>query len=358
MLNGIKVVNKHQLRNEIINQLVGGRILKILVIPAHEPIEAELMTCWSALGHEIFIYPANRWKSFFAELPASVQNKLVVPDIIYCGDHRDILRALFLKYGLNPKIPIFNVLWWFPLRSPLYYFVNNISVCDYGKKYLEGLLGIDSPVIYCPVDTVLFRPAKKWENKKIATIIGNYFKERPMMGCDYLFKIFERVHEIDPEIRFRIIGHNPNLLCPPYVEKMFLTREEMPKYINESSCVFFTTTRNLIPHSLLISMSCGKNVIAFNLPSLREVIINGVSGHLIPRFNVEMFAKKIVEVVNDPQTKIGEKAREIVIQKCERMKVAKQFIEIFERKRSRFWHNIRMALLLRFIRSAKLSRFD
>ncbi len=227
-------------------------------------------------------------------------------------------------------------------------------MCDYEKKYLKDLLGIDSPVIYCPVNTVLFRPAKKWENRKIATIIGNYFKERPIMGCGYLLKIFERVHELDPEIRFRLIGNNPNLLCPPYVEKIFLKREEMPKYINESSCVFFTTTRNLIPHSLLISMSCGKNVIAFDLPSLREVITDGVTGHLIPPFDVEMFAKKIVEVVNDPPRKIGGKARKVILHKCERMKIAKQFIEIFEKERSYFRHNIRIALLFHFTRSAKV----
>jgi glycosyltransferase involved in cell wall biosynthesis len=306
------------------------------------------------LGHEIYIYPANRWRSSFAELPAGVQNKLVIPDIIYCGDHWDILRALLLKYGLNRKIPIFNVLWWFPSKSPLYYFANNISVCNYEREYLKNLLGIDSPVIYCPVNTNLFRPVKKWKNRKIATIIGNYFKERPIMGYDYLLKIFKRVHELDPEIRFRVIGYNPNLLCPPHVEKMFLKREEMPKYINESSCVFFTTTRNLIPHSLLISMSCGKNVIAFNLPPLREVIIDGVTGHLISPFNVEMFAQKIVEVANNPLRKIGERARKVVLHKCERMMIAKQFIEVFEKEQGYFWHNIRMALLFRFTRSAKV----
>jgi glycosyltransferase involved in cell wall biosynthesis len=303
--------------------------LKILVIPAHEALDAELMTGWLTLGHEVFIYPPNRWSNRYAELPVGAKMGRTKPDVICCGKHGDLLRALTMKAFKWPSMPIFKIHWWFPLRSPLYFFANNISVCEYGRRYLRGLLGINSPVAYCPVNTELFKPAKKWENDKIVTAIGNLFMERSIMGGDFLVKIFKRVHELDPEIRFNLIGNNPGLDAPPYVTKRFLKREEMPKYIGESSCAFFTTTRNLIPHSLLISMSCAKNVIAFDLPSLHEVIKDGESGHLIPKFDVETFSQKIVEVSNKPTRKVGERARNIVLRKCERMKVAKLYVKIF-----------------------------
>jgi glycosyltransferase involved in cell wall biosynthesis len=76
-------------------------------------------------------------------------------------------------------------------------------------------------------------------------------------------------------------------------------------------------------------MSCGKNIIAFDLPSLHEVIIDGESGHLIPQFDVEAFARKIVEITNDPPKEIGKKARAIVLEKCERIKVAKMYEKLF-----------------------------
>jgi glycosyltransferase involved in cell wall biosynthesis len=307
----------------------GEETVNILVIPAHEALDAELITGWLSLGHEVFLYPASRWSNRYAELPVGARRGLTKPDVICCGNHWDLLRALMMKSFKWPSVPIFYIHWWFPLRSPLYFFANNISVCEYGKRYLRDLLGINSPVAYCAVNTELFKPPKNWKNNKIVTVTGNLFMERSIMGGNFLVKIFQRVHELDPEIRFNLIGNNPSLDAPLYVTKRFLKREEMPKYIGESSCTFFTTTRNLIPHSLLISMSCAKNVIAFDLPSLHEVIIDGESGHLIPKFDVEAFSQKIVEISNKPPRKIGEKARKIVLNKCERMKVAKLFMKFF-----------------------------
>jgi glycosyltransferase involved in cell wall biosynthesis len=76
-----------------------------------------------------------------------------------------------------------------------------------------------------------------------------------------------------------------------------------------------------------IAMSCGKNVVAFDLPSFHEVITDGESGYLIPKFNTDLFAKKVVEVTNNPSIKVDKNAREIIIEKCERKKVARQLLE-------------------------------
>jgi glycosyltransferase involved in cell wall biosynthesis len=306
----------------------------ILLLSAHPAIDSELATSWTEMGHKVYLYSRSvKWDDRIGFVPEHVSKGLPSerPDVIFCGIKWDASFALKLKLKkLWFKSPIVMIHWWFPNRAPssyVHYFVKNVSVCRYGQRYLRRLLGINSPVVYCPVDTDFFQP--KFEQQgKIALIIGNMFKERNIMGYPYLIDILKRVHDLEPDIRLVVMGDNTPSDFPEYVEYILCNKSEMLPYLHKASCVFFTTTKNLIMHSMEISMSCGKNVVAFDLPSFHEVITEEESGYLIPPFNTNLFAEKIVEVTNSPSAKVGEKAREIIVEKCDRRKVAKQLLEV------------------------------
>lgn len=83
-------------------------------------------------------------------------------------------------------------------------------------------------------------------------------------------------------------------------------------------------------HSLQNAMSGEKVCICWDLPAFHEVIENERSGFLVEKFNVKAFAEKIVEVCNETPKKMGKKARESIVNKCERNKVAKEHIKFFE----------------------------
>ncbi|MEM5797303.1 MAG: glycosyltransferase [Candidatus Aenigmatarchaeota archaeon] len=313
--------------------------MKIFFLPAHEPIDSELIDRWIYFGYEIVI-PKNSpftWNKKLVEMPKDIILDVnEKPDIIFCDAHPKNIFFSF-KYKIRKfwyDVPIVVSHIWFPdIRIlPLYYMVNHISVCRYGAEYLKRISGLESKLIYLPVDTEFFKP-RNAPNKKIATIIGNNFNTRKIMGTKYLFKIFNLVHEMDPEIKLIINGYNPDLEVPPFVKKTFYPgdyKKGLYKVLSYSSCIFFTTTRNLIMHSLENAMSAGKVCICWDLPAFHEVIKNGKSGFLIENFDERRFAEKIVEICNKPPKKIGERARESIVEKCERNTVAKKYIEFFE----------------------------
>lgn len=317
------------------------------MFPGHEPIFSELIDRWLYFGHEVSLIKnkyTQQWNENISKIPAGIAiNSKEKPDVIFCSAHsKTVLYALFYKFRrLWSNVPIVVSHFWFPDRRilPLYYMVHHISVCKYGADYLKKISGVNSELIYLPVDTKIFKP-KKTPNEKVATIIGNNFKvrsgsgkSRNIMGTEYLFQIFNLVHQMDSEIKLVLNGYNPDLELPPFVKKTFFPKDYktgLYNVISNSSCVFFTTTRNLIMHSMENAMSAGKIPICWDLLSFHEVIENGKSGFLIEKFDVKAFAEKIVEVCNKPSDKMGKKSRESVVEKCERDMVAQKHIEFFE----------------------------
>ena len=154
--------------------------MKILILPGHEPIFSELMDRWISLGHEINLIMnkhTRKWDDKIAKIPEGVIfNSKEKPDIIYCSSHsKTLIYALMYKFRrLWFNVPIVTTHYWFPDRRalPLYYMVNHTSVSKYAADYLKGISGINSRVIYPPVDTDFFKPQEA-EHEKTATIIGN-----------------------------------------------------------------------------------------------------------------------------------------------------------------------------------------
>ena len=51
----------------------------------------------------------------------------------------------------------------------------------------------------------------------------------------------------------------------------------------------------------LEAMECGLPVIGFDIPANKELIINGITGFLVPCYDVKKYAKTMEMVVNNPK---------------------------------------------------------
>jgi glycosyltransferase involved in cell wall biosynthesis len=154
------------------------------------------------------------------------------------------------------------------------------------------------------------------------------------MGWENLVEIMAKVHEGDPEVSFEILGENPEINPDdfPNVSTLSLKQNDMPAHQARARCAAFTTSPNLIPHSLLGAMALGKTVVAFDLEGLHEVIQDGESGYLIPGNDTGAFAERILKLTSSPvNPEIGTRARQNVIEKCDFRLVAGQYEALFER---------------------------
>ena len=304
----------------------------ILLISSHPPIDSELIDAWLSDGHFVnMITHKYKWNDQFATLDNRVFSGIPKhkPDLIICESNPDLRLALMIKFRklwFNLDIIKYNL--WYPDKSIFLRLSKNVSVCEYAKRTLKTRDNIDSKVVFCPVDTEFFTPLDVKKRKK-AIAIGNNFKGRGNMGFEHLIAILKKVHELEPEIELSVIGNNKREDYPEFVEVKSLTKDEMKNEINYSKCVFFTTTYNLIMNSMQIAMSCGAAVVAFDLEPFREVIEDGKSGFLVPKFDDDYFAKQIVKICdNDDLGLIGDYARQLIVEKCDKWKVARSLLEV------------------------------
>lgn len=304
----------------------------ILLISSHPPIDSELIDVWLNDGHNVNIITHKyKWNDQFATLDKRVFTGIPKhkPDLIICESNPDLRLALMIKFKklwFNLDVIKYNL--WYPDKSIFLRFSKNVSVCEYAKKVLMTRDKISSKVVFCPVDTEFFTRLDVRKRKK-AIAIGNNFKGRGNMGFDHLIAILKKVHEFDQEIELSVIGDNKREDYPEFVEVKSLSKEEIKIEINNSKCVFFTTTYNLIMNSMQIAMSCEAAVVAFDLEPFREIIEDGKSGFLVRQFDDDYFAKRIVNIcTNDDLGLTGNYARKSIVEKCDKWKVARSILEV------------------------------
>ncbi len=315
--------------------------MKIQVYAAHEGVQENLFREWVARGHEVYLTEGfGKWKEKQAAVPEGVKREWANnPDVLWVGITQDVGNALLYKWKkFRPSIPIVLTHWWVPsirrFAGTVYKFAHQVSVCEWGRQYLLKHHNMDSAVMYCSVDADIFTLRTEDPDPKRVLCVGNHFASRDIMGWEYLEPIIHKVHEQDPEVHFEFLGINPEIDPNNYlnVSKRAVLQNEMPDYQARARCVVITTTFNLIPHSLLGAMALGRNIVAFDLPSLHEVIEHGKSGYLIPRYNIDAFAKQILELTSTPvNPEIGRKARENALGKSDHRLVASQYEEYFEK---------------------------
>ncbi len=315
--------------------------MKIQVYACHEGVQESLLREWVARGHDIYLTEGvGQWDEKRAQVAKGVKREYPSnPDIIWVGSTQDVGHAVLYKWKkLRPRIPIVLTHWWIPstkrFAGTVYKFAHQVSVCEWGREYLMEHWHMDSAVVYCPVDPDIFTLREEEPDPKRVLCVGNHFASRDIMGWEYLEPIMDKVHKKDPEVHFEFLGVNPEINPADYpnVSTRALPQNEMPDCQARARCVVITTTFNLIPHSLLGAMALGRNIVAFDLPSLREVIEHGKSGYLIPRYDTDAFADQILQLTNTPvDPEMGRRARENALSKCDYRLVASQYEEFFNK---------------------------
>ena len=82
--------------------------------------------------------------------------------------------------------------------------------------------------------------------------------------------------------------------------------------------------------AVLEAASCGLPVVASDLEGLKDAVIDGVSGRLVPPGNPEKFAEAVRELLADETFRrdFGKKASEFVLEHCTWEKIVRRYAEI------------------------------
>jgi glycosyltransferase involved in cell wall biosynthesis len=234
---------------------------------------------------------------------------------------------------------------------------NFLAYSEYAKRYLMREGAGSSRIVIIPngVDTQKFTPKMEETNlkqelglakKRIVLFAGQLETEK---GVQYLIKAMAIVKNHERNAHLLIVGsgsletHLKNLVSQLGLRKHVtfigpVNSQKMPQYyamcdIHAASSIVTKTFIEPFGMVYVEAMASGKPSVAFDIPAaVREIIVDGETGYLVPEKNIEALAEKIAELLRDEEKRMnmGKKARERAVAHYDMNRIAEKWIEAFQ----------------------------
>lgn len=188
------------------------------------------------------------------------------------------------------------------------------------KRYLKELGNVIVEHIYNPLT---------FRSKQKSTLRGSKLLfvgrlDYDIKGLDYLVEIFEKVKIAIPDAELTVVGDGlgrnqfekqlkkKNLDCCTHM--VGLSNKVREHYLQNSVCLV-TSRQEGFGLTVTEAMECGVPVVSFKTEGPSEIIENGISGYLVDKFDIDLFANRVITLCKDEKlrNRIGQTA-------CERAK--------------------------------------
>lgn len=169
--------------------------------------------------------------------------------------------------------------------------------------------------------------------------IGRLLKEK---GIHEFISAVKIVKESYPNVIFTVLG------AIDYANMGALSQKELDVYIQsglihypghvsnvkewiEKSHVFVLPSyREGVPRSTQEAMAIGRPIITTDVPGCRETVVDGVNGFLVPKWNPQALAEKMIYFIENPKqvTIMGNASHRIATEKFDAEKVNQRLLKI------------------------------
>ena len=143
-------------------------------------------------------------------------------------------------------------------------------------------------------------------------IIGKVARLFPLKGHEFLLPAFAAVKKEFPQSRLFLVGDG---ILKPELEKMaenlgvreaitfagLLLPREIPEAISAMDLLVHVSLREGLPKAVAQALAGGVPVVAFDVDGTREVVVDGVTGFLVPPHNSEKLLAAILSVLRNPE---------------------------------------------------------
>lgn len=182
------------------------------------------------------------------------------------------------------------------------------------------------------VDTDIFNPDRSYNNirgelniKPSDPLFGSVSVIRSWKGLDYLAMAVPLILKEIPDAKFLITGDGPyrgrlikTIEQAGVKDKLYLLghREDVTSIINSIDILVHPSYANEgVPQTVLQAMAMKKPVIASDIPSLKEVVINNETGIIVPPKDPKGIAKAVIKLCFDKKfaRDLGENGRGLAL---------------------------------------------
>lgn len=108
--------------------------------------------------------------------------------------------------------------------------------------------------------------------------------------------------------------------------------ENIAEWIENSHVFVLPSYREGVPRSTQEAMAIGRPVITTDVPGCRETVVDGVNGFLVPKWNFEVLAEKMIYFIEHPEQVrvMGDESHKIAVEKFDADKVNQRLLKILE----------------------------
>nr|WP_314367826.1 glycosyltransferase family 4 protein [uncultured Acinetobacter sp.] len=244
------------------------------------------------------------------------------------------------KANLIRNIQIFLYRITFPYLDTLI-FLNPDDPIDLVKKYS---LTIKSVSILGGIGLNLneypYRPAATINVQKMRFLfIGRLLKEKGIHEFVAAAKLVKKEY---PDSQFTVLGaiDKSNLGALSETELLDLIEtgiieypghvDNIQEWIANSDVFVLPSYREGVPRSTQEAMAIGRAIITTDVPGCRETVVNGLNGFIVPKWNAEELAKKMIYFLEHPDQvrTMGDASYKIAIEKFDADKVNQKLMNI------------------------------
>lgn len=169
--------------------------------------------------------------------------------------------------------------------------------------------------------------------------IGRLLKEK---GIHDFLTAAKIVKEKYPETLFTVLGaidsYNLGALQQTELNDLISSNiihypghvNNVKDWIADSHVFVLPSYREGVPRSTQEAMAIGRAIITTDVPGCRETLVDGINGFLVPRWNADVLAEKMIYFIENPEQIciMGNESHKIAVEKFDADKVNRRLIKI------------------------------
>jgi N-acetyl-alpha-D-glucosaminyl L-malate synthase BshA len=221
------------------------------------------------------------------------------------------------------------------------------AVSRFMVEEAKNILDIKQEIRMIPnfVDTELYKPDECVDPERLESrdiVVGHVSNFRPVKRIDDLIYAMCVVTKKAPGVRLILVGDGPERhRIERLIDKLDLNhsilldgyRSDIPERLKCIDTLVLCSETESAPLTILEAMSSGLPVVATNVGGIPEIVEHGRNGFLVPLKHPEDIAERLLEL-NADKTKMrrmGERARETVLERYSTDKVVGKYLEVYEK---------------------------
>lgn len=228
----------------------------------------------------------------------------------------------------------------------------NLSISKYNRKRLKDFGFKDSSIIHHPVGIDISKfPFKRYEKQlssksreKIEILsIGRLVREK---GYEYGIRAFQKCYKEnhDTKLQYLIIGDGYLLnKLTKLVKELDLgdavqfigpqRHNEVIEYLLRADIFLLPSIAEALPVVLMEAQATGIPVVSTDIGSTNEVILDGITGYLVPHKQVEHMADRINHLIDNPNLwpQMGKAGREHIQNKYDINVLNDRLVDLYKK---------------------------